>query len=289
MAARVRRWCLTLNYSTEEEAARFVERVKSLTTTYCIVGDEVAPTTGQHHLQGFIHLKSARCLQGLKTFLQNDKVHLEAAKGSDEQNRVYCSKEQIRYEHGVATRPGSKRRLEQRFDEDPADLRLEEPGGYRRVVAHRASVEWYGWALEHPFPHPYHDWQLELLSAIDQPADDRTIIWICGRDGGEGKSVFAKYLGLKPDWFYTCGGTRKDVLYQYIEDPKRHMILDVPRCSVEHLNYALLECVKNRAFSSDKYEPLSYLGFDHVHVLVFANVLPDYMKISEDRIKLFDI
>ncbi|AVX29443.1 replication initiator protein [Coconut foliar decay alphasatellite R] len=290
MAGRARRWCFTLNYSAEEEAASLVRRIESLNTVYAIVGDEVAPTTGQRHLQGFLHLKGAgRTLQGLKTFLQNDKIHLERAKGSDEQNRGYCSKEQVRFEHGVATRPGVRRGVRQRYAEDPDELRLEDPGGYRRCVASGSSLEWARWALEHPFPHAYHDWQRELLSAIEQPADDRTIFWVCGREGGDGKSVFAKYLGLKPDWFYTCGGTRKDVLYQYIEDPKRNLILDVPRCNLDYLNYALLECVKNRAFSSDKYEPLSYLGFDHVHVIVFANVLPDYLKISRDRIKLWNV
>ncbi|AAA42894.1 ORF1 [Coconut foliar decay alphasatellite] len=290
MGSSIRRWCFTLNYETEEEAANVVRRIESLNLVYAIVGDEVAPSTGQRHLQGFIHLKTGRRLQGLKTVLGNDRIHLEPTRGSDEQNRDYCSKERVLLEHGVPTRPGVKRpRLAQRFAEEPDELRLEDPGGYRRCVVHGASVEWTRWAAENPFPFPYHNWQLEVLSAIGEPADDRTILWICGRDGGDGKSVFAKYLGLKPDWFYTCGGTRKDVLYQYIEDPKRNLILDVPRCNLEYLNYALLECVKNRAFSSDKYEPLSYLGFDHVHVLVFANVLPDYLKISRDRIKLWNI
>ncbi|AVX29438.1 replication initiator protein [Coconut foliar decay alphasatellite 8] len=290
MAQRFRRWCFTLNFNSEEEAAAVVRRLQSLSLTYCIVGKETAPTTGQQHLQGFLHLKSGgRTVQGLKTVLQNDRIHLEQAHGSDEQNKIYCSKDEVIFEHGIPTRPGVKRRLADRFDDDPDEVRLEDPGGYRRCVALRSSVEWAGWAAENPFPFPYHHWQLELLSQIDGQADDRTILWVCGRTGGEGKSVFAKYLGLKPDWFYTCGGTRKDVLYQYIEDPKRNVILDVPRCNLEHLNYALLECIKNRAFSSDKYEPLSYLGFDNVHVIVFANVLPDYLKISRDRIKLWDI
>ncbi|AVX29431.1 replication initiator protein [Coconut foliar decay alphasatellite 5] len=290
MSSRARRWCFTLNYRSEEEAAQLVQRIESLDPTYAIVGDETAPTTGQRHLQGFIHLKGAgKSLQALKTALRNDTVHLERAQGSDLQNRDYCSKEQVRFEHGIATRAGCKRRLLERFAEDPDDLLLEDPGGYRRCVAHRHAVEWREWATARDFPYPLHDWQHEVLAAIEEPPDDRTIIWVCGRSGGEGKSVFGKFLGLKPDWFYTCGGSKKDILYQYIENPKRHVIMDFPRCTDTYMNYAVLECMKNRAFSSDKYEPLSYLGFDNIHVIVLSNVLPDYFKISEDRIKLINI
>ncbi|AVX29436.1 replication initiator protein [Coconut foliar decay alphasatellite 7] len=290
MASQVRRWVLTFNYSDESAASDLVRRIESLKLIYGIIGDEIAPTTGQRHLQGFLHLAGrGRTLEGLKKTLENNTVHLEPAKGSDQQNKIYCSKENVLFEHGVPTRPGSKRKLYERYEEDAEELRIEEPGAYRRCKMIEKQKKWNYWVLNNPFPYDLYQWQEELMEVLQEPADNRTILWICGRDGGDGKTEFGKYLGLNEKWFYSCGGKTRDVLYQYIEEPERNFILDVPRCNDQYMNYALIECIKNRAFSSDKYEPLQYLGFDKVHVIVLCNFLPDYLKISEDRIKLWNI
>jgi hypothetical protein len=51
---------------------------------------EVCPDTGRYHIQGYLHLSQPVSLSRLKKSLP--RAHLEVAKGSPEQNRVYCSK-----------------------------------------------------------------------------------------------------------------------------------------------------------------------------------------------------
>lgn len=59
---------------------------------YSINGDEVAPTTGQKHLQGFIRLFNGTSWRSMKKKLGADDVHLEIAVASDAANIRYCSK-----------------------------------------------------------------------------------------------------------------------------------------------------------------------------------------------------
>ena len=65
----------------------------------CLCGKEVAPTTGVHHLQGFIAMQptALRASDGLvgtwkKLFPFLARAHLETARGTDAQNKEYCSK-----------------------------------------------------------------------------------------------------------------------------------------------------------------------------------------------------
>ncbi len=67
---------------------------------YCIMQREVSPTTGRHHMQGYMCFKTkmrftavkALCLQG---------AHWEVARGNLKQNVDYCSKEESRAPNAV--------------------------------------------------------------------------------------------------------------------------------------------------------------------------------------------
>lgn len=115
----------------------------------------------------------------------------------------------------------------------------------------------------------------------------RTIYWVYGAAGGEGKSTYAKMLFQK-GWFYTSGGKTHDIIYQYIEDPRRHVVFDLPRCQGEFVNYGVIEMIKNRVIVSSKYEPITAACTDPVHVVVFSNYHPKPDKFSDDRIVLID-
>ncbi|AGI95802.1 replication-associated protein [Starling circovirus] len=84
-----KRWCFTLNNPTEEEIAA-VKAWQHSEYHYAIVGKEKGEQ-GTPHLQGFIHLKKKVRLTSLKKVLQ--RAHWEKARGSDEDNEKYCSKE----------------------------------------------------------------------------------------------------------------------------------------------------------------------------------------------------
>ena len=97
---RSRRYCFTLNnYKTEEtdegERPVFVlEAEKSAVFKGFLCGEEVG-ANGTKHLQGYFELENARTIRGLqklKIFSENP-MHLEVAKGSVDDNRKYCFKE----------------------------------------------------------------------------------------------------------------------------------------------------------------------------------------------------
>lgn len=60
--------------------------------SYLIWEKEVAPSTGTCHIQGYIRLVRKQSMSTTKLLL-TDRAHLERAKGTEEENRVYCSKE----------------------------------------------------------------------------------------------------------------------------------------------------------------------------------------------------
>lgn len=89
-AIQWKRITFTLNNYTEEDEQRIQAAQDSF--VYCIYGRETAPTTGTRHLQGFVNLKQRTTLRNIKLILGNT-AHIEAAKGTDQQNKEYCSKD----------------------------------------------------------------------------------------------------------------------------------------------------------------------------------------------------
>jgi len=99
MAQRVRRYCLTLNNPTEDEASAIahasLKNVKRL-----IIGEEIGES-GTPHYQGFVHLKNAMTLTALKKWLGSKRYHIERANGTDYEAWSYCAKDgSVLIQHG---------------------------------------------------------------------------------------------------------------------------------------------------------------------------------------------
>lgn len=83
-----RGWCFTLfGYTTEHK-----ELLATLDAQYIVFGEEICPTTGNPHLQGYIYFPLQKTMSAVKRIMQIDTIHLLPAKGTGEQNRTYCSK-----------------------------------------------------------------------------------------------------------------------------------------------------------------------------------------------------
>lgn len=82
-------YCFTVFGLNEESEKELNRQLGSLCNKY-LYGKEICPTTGRTHFQGFMHLKKAMRITELKLI---GKPHLEACKGSEEQNEKYCSKD----------------------------------------------------------------------------------------------------------------------------------------------------------------------------------------------------
>nr|BAS02104.1 hypothetical protein [Cardamom bushy dwarf virus] len=123
------------------------------------------------------------------------------AKGSDEDNARYCSKETLILQLGMVAR-------------SPERMRIEQPEIFHRYESVKKAT-----IFKDEYQHPSLDrqWQIQLTEAIAEEADDRTIIWVYGPNGNEGKSTYAKSL-MKKDWFYTRGGKKENILFSYVDE-----------------------------------------------------------------------
>lgn len=86
-----KRWCFTIQVRDGDDALASAPAYTD-EMAYLIYGKEVAPTTGQIHLQGYVRFTKRKELKTAKKCLP-DGAHLEIAKGNEKQNREYCIKE----------------------------------------------------------------------------------------------------------------------------------------------------------------------------------------------------
>ncbi|AHC72219.1 satellite replication initiator protein 1 [Faba bean necrotic stunt alphasatellite 1] len=272
-------WVFTRNFQGALPSLSFDERVQ-----YAVWQHE----RGTHdHIQGVIQLKKKARFSTVKEIIGGNP-HVEKMKGTIEEASAYVQKEETRvagpWSYGDLLKRGSHRRKTmERYLEDPEEMKLKDPDVALRCNAKRLKEDYCSCFSSFKL----RPWQIELHRVLMNEPDDRSIIWVYGPDGGEGKSTFAKEL-IKYGWFYTAGGKTQDVLYMYAQDPERNIAFDVPRCSSEMMNYQAMEMMKNRCFASTKYRSIDLCVRKNVFLVVFANVEPDPTKISGDRIVIIN-
>ena len=81
----------TLNNPTEVEITNIKNRLNVNHCHYAIVGKEIGELNTLH-LQGFVHFKKQLYFNSVKLIL-GTRTHVQCARGSDQQNKVYCSKD----------------------------------------------------------------------------------------------------------------------------------------------------------------------------------------------------
>lgn len=92
---RGKRFCFTINnftYEQEEKVRRLGEWYKWKDDIQCAIAEEEHLDNGTPHIQGYLHFSRQVTGSALKSYL-GDTVHLEVARGSDQVNWNYCSKE----------------------------------------------------------------------------------------------------------------------------------------------------------------------------------------------------
>jgi hypothetical protein len=102
---QARHWCWTLNnYSPEEEKhiQQLGENLKQHEINYIIFGQEKGENQTPH-LQGYISFEKRKSFGVVKKLL-SPRIHLEASKGSPNQNKAYCSKGENIKEYGQIPR-----------------------------------------------------------------------------------------------------------------------------------------------------------------------------------------
>ena len=134
-------------------------------------------------------------------------------------------------------------------------------------------------------------WQKMLMGAIEKP-DFRTVIWILGPNGNEGKSWFQNYVeslyGYERVARFDFKSRAQDVLHALSKRPLAStdiFLFNIPRSTdaVAFGCYSVLESIKDGVAVSSKYDSKP-IRFKTPNVLiVFSNEPPEPKQLSKDR------
>jgi len=241
---------------------------------------------GTHHVQGYAQFSTRRSFKQAKETLNQyfDGCHIEKAKGTPEQNRTYCTKEETRvagpWEFGSISKPGKRNDLQDFIEAMPlSDDEIFDrfPQILARYPNFVRTAKRKCRRLEPVLYEPRGQWQLDLISYCHAPSHPRQVRWYYDEAGGSGKSYFCRNFGLG---YVITGGKHADIYYAYNQEP--YVFFDWPRCAEESFPYGVVESFKNGYFLSTKYESAA-VKFQPPIVIVFSNFRPDESKLSMDR------
>lgn len=97
-------------FTTNNYKDDYIDYLKSLDKKYLIVGKEIAPTTGTKHLQGYIYWNNGKTFKATSKILHGSRIAI--AKGTAQENQIYCKKEGDWYEEGTCPDQGKRNDLE---------------------------------------------------------------------------------------------------------------------------------------------------------------------------------
>lgn len=302
---RSRGWCFT-----KHEPWVGAPKWDSNLLTYLVYQEEETKQGGRH-LQGYCHFSAARTMAGVKLFFGWDDMHLEVARGTPAEAAAYCKKEESRVAGGQAGEYGELPVQGKRNDIVGAKRALEEGGSARALRAsdeHAAAVAKYPGYFdrreadireeaqvkrlkERADAFVLRPWQRELLGLLAGEPDDRTVIWVEDKEGGAGKTWFAKFLFANQGARLFAAGKLADLAFAWAQRQSKIVVIDIPRSASQGLIddcYAFAEGVKDGDIFSAKYESKCVIS-DPAHVVMFSNSPPDRDRLSADRWRHFKI
>jgi len=302
--SQAKRWVFTLNNPTNEEQHSLYTLGEAISAdgdqselTYLIFGDEVGEQ-GTPHLQGYLCLRNKKRLPYLKTIPGLDRAHLRIARGTHVQASDYCKKDESYHEWGTTpVEGGSAPQFEQlrnwiaSQDQAPTIRDVWEvypnlAARYRSAVLECIALFSKGPSLVQGTLRP---WQARVNDLVSLDPDDRKIIFVVDPNGNEGKSWLCRYwLSHRGGTQFLSVGKRDDIAYAI--DPSNDLfVFDIPRGSMQYLQYGVLEQLKNRLVFSTKYMSTTKVLPHNCHVVVFSNEDPDREALTTDRYQVINV
>lgn len=285
----MRKWVFTINNPTVE----FIDLENVPSDVRYMVYQKEAGASGTVHFQGYVELRKPQRMSWMKKWL--GEGHFEHMRSNRNAARAYCMKEESRiagpFEYGtwiggdaVRTSASVKDAMEGKSLEE---IMVDDPESYCRhkgVLKKARSLFYKRKFCEKYSVLDLNRWQTSIMDIVNGEPNDREVIWCSGNRGGEGKTTFGQYLVAKHGAFMFNGGRNEDITFAY--DYERIVVMDIARC--QDVRYDLIEHFKDGVLFNQKYES-HVMYFCPIHLIVLTNVLPDYSKISPDRIVLFEL
>lgn len=277
-------WCITIHTVLDDES----QREKPSRIEYMAWQLEETPTTKKPHVQMYIQTGYRGTTLKMIKELFKVELHAEVQKGTNSQANSYVFKDETRiagpWSLGEFIMKGSNSRSKRKQCElSPERMADEEPDLFWRVKA----TEYEKIFKKKKFDLVLKPWQVRLEEQLSKDPDERTIIWVYGPDGGEGKSTYAKLLSQR-DFSVIKPSSIENMMYLYhTGDANKNLVLDIPkRVNPDHADaiYDFIESVKDRFIQATKYRSVKYHLADNVHVIVMSNFNPDMTKLSAGRV-----
>ena len=290
-------YCATLNNYTPDDVA--ILRTPNSKLHYIIVGHEVG-SEGTRHLQIYFQLACQAKLTTIKNWGGPwARMHLEGAKGTDEEAATYCKKEGNFFEIGERKKMGRKGA---RSDLDGVKNDIQSGLSYIEICSkHFETAAKYGRFIREQIQErdgqvakdllrkdleslSLKPWQQQLLNVVMENPHPRAIHWIWSSKGETGKSTMATYLGVLHGATVLELGKGADLKHIWAKLPSRIAIFDLTRKTEGMLDglYSMAEQLKNGRLVTTKYDGAP-IYFPIPHVVFFANFLPNEECWSKDR------
>lgn len=244
-------WCFTWNNYPDN--AYEILRSFSDVLAGLVCGKEVAPTTGQRHLQGHLEFKVKSRPSTLKV-LWDSHVYFEKSR-DPKASKAYAAK-------------------------DGQDILSW--GTCQTIQPYTMNVELRPWQKE----------IADIVSSEPDDRTIYWFFEGAGGIGKTTLQKYL-YLNSERVIVLSGKATdMKHGIVTYVEknkQPPRTVVIDIPRCQdTEHISWQGIEEIKNMFFFSGKYEGGMICGHSP-HVLIFSNHTPPTEKLSRDRWKVYRI
>lgn len=288
-------WCFTINNPEEKDCKQLLKLYEDGHATYVVVGREQGEEKKTKHLQGYVEFRIRQRLSSVKRMCTAlGRAHLETRRGTSEQASAYCKKDGDYDEDSNLSESKQGKRNDLNVLRDfvasgetdmltimnNCDAAFRYQGAVISYVnlVKRQRLEKMDLTLK--------PWQESLMKTLEEKADPRQVLWYWETTGGTGKTTMARYLVRNHGAFYSNGGKTNDIAYAY--DEESIVIFDFTRSQEEHINYGVIEALKNGMITSNKYQSTTKI-FEIPHVVIFANFEPNYDKLSQDRWNVTEI
>jgi len=91
--AQSKRWCFTFNNAPAGWTPPTGSEIE-----YMVWQREKGKESGLEHVQGYVRFQGRKRLRSAKAWFSVEEIHMEVARGSEKQNKAYCTKEDTRIE-----------------------------------------------------------------------------------------------------------------------------------------------------------------------------------------------
>ena len=227
--SRGRNWIFTINNHDND----IIDRLKGLegVCVHMVMGEEVAPTTGTRHLQGFVQFRIPKRQNQVKRML-GGSPHVELCRDV-EASIGHCMKDGDCMETGkrkLVKSQGKRSELElfkeaakngnhdsRKLREDHAKVAAMHPQFLRQFALDQIPNE----EVE---TFELRQWQLDLKTKLDGEPDTRTMFFIVDETGNVGKTWFAHWCrlnGAENERIQVMiPGKKADMAHALVENPR---------------------------------------------------------------------